>query len=49
MTKRNKRRAPTLEELSQPSPWRLQHGGFSEPVRDTDPETGTCERWKGNA
>ena len=41
MTKRNKRRVPTLEELSQPSTWRLQHGGFSEPVRDTDPETGT--------
>ena len=29
------------EDLSKPSKWRLQHGGFSEPIRDTDPETGT--------
>ena len=41
MAKRSKRHVPTLEELSNPSHWRLQHGGFSEPVRDTDPETGT--------
>ena len=41
MAKRSKRLVPTLEELSKPSRWRLQHGGFSEPVRDTDPATGT--------
>jgi hypothetical protein len=41
MAKRSKRHVPTLEELSEPSRWRLQHGGFSQPVRDTDPETGT--------
>ena len=41
MIKRSKRHVPSLEELSQPSPWRLQHGRFGEPVRDTDPETGT--------
>jgi hypothetical protein len=41
MAKRSKRHVPTLEELSKPSRWRLQHGGFSEPVRDTDPDTGT--------
>jgi hypothetical protein len=41
MAKRSKRHVPTLEELSKPSRWRLQHGGFSEPVRDADPDTGT--------
>ncbi|WP_431304064.1 hypothetical protein [Sediminicoccus sp. BL-A-41-H5] len=30
-----------VEDLSKPSKWRLQHGGFSEPVRAADPETGT--------
>ena len=35
------RRAQPREDLSQPSKWRLQHGGFSEPIRDADPETGT--------
>jgi hypothetical protein len=29
------------EDLSKPSKWRLQHGGFSEPIRAADPETGT--------
>ncbi|UFN49215.1 DUF6456 domain-containing protein [Roseomonas sp. OT10] len=29
------------EDLSKPSKWRLQHGGFSEPVREADPETGS--------
>jgi hypothetical protein len=29
------------EDLSRPSKWRLQHGGFSEPIREADPETGT--------
>ncbi len=28
------------EDLSKPSPWRLQHGGFSDPIREADPETG---------
>jgi hypothetical protein len=29
------------EDLSKPSKWRLQHGGFDGGVRGTDPETGT--------
>ena len=29
------------EDLSKPSPWRLQHGGFSGPIREADPETGS--------
>ena len=41
MAKRSKRHVPTLEELSRPSRWRLQHGAFSEPIRDADPDTGT--------
>jgi hypothetical protein len=37
-----KRRAKrVIEDLSKPSKWRLQHGGFSEPIRAADPETGT--------
>ncbi len=35
------RRAQAREDLSKPSKWRLQHGGFSDPVRDADPETGS--------
>jgi len=46
MAKRRKRIIPTLEDLSKPSRWRLQHGGFSEPVRDADPETGTPVRYR---
>lgn len=30
------------ENLSKPSSWRLQHGGFGEAFRDADPETGTA-------
>ena len=30
-----------VEDLSKPSKWRLQHGGFSEPIRSADPETGS--------
>ncbi|GGJ07216.1 hypothetical protein [Neoroseomonas lacus] len=30
-----------IEDLAKPSKWRLQHGDFSEPTRDADPETGT--------
>ena len=29
------------DDLSKPTKWRLQHGGFSEPERAADPETGT--------
>lgn len=38
--RRVKRATPEREDLSKPSPWRLQHGGFGEPVRGADPETG---------
>lgn len=41
MAKRSKRIVPALQDLSKPSRWRLQYGGFSEPVREADPETGT--------
>ena len=37
-----KRKAKRVaEDLSKPSKWRLQHGGFSEPIRAADPDTGT--------
>jgi hypothetical protein len=36
-----KRTAAHREDLSKPSKWRLQHGGFDEGVRGTDPDTGT--------
>lgn len=36
-----KRVTPQREDLSKPSKWRLQHGAFSEPIRDTAPETGS--------
>jgi len=40
--KRKAKRATTSrEDLSKPSKWRLQHGGFSEPIREADPETGS--------
>lgn len=29
------------DDLAKPSKWRLQHGGFSEPVREADPQLGT--------
>jgi len=32
---------PKHDDLAKPSKWRLQHGGFSEPVREADPETGS--------
>ena len=28
-------------DLAKPSKWRLQHGGFSGPIREADPETGS--------
>jgi len=41
--KRNRRKGTTTqrENLAQPSKWRLQHGGFGDAVRESDPETGT--------
>lgn len=36
-----KRAATQREDLSKPSKWRLQHGGFSAPVREANPETGS--------
>ena len=32
---------PKLDDLAKPSKWRLQHGGFSDPIREADPETGS--------
>jgi hypothetical protein len=32
---------PTHNDLATPSKWRLQHGGFSAPIREADPETGS--------
>ena len=29
------------DDLAKPSKWRLQHGGFSQPIREADPETGS--------
>ncbi|PWS35977.1 hypothetical protein DFH01_20710 [Falsiroseomonas bella] len=39
--KRKAKRATTQDDLSKPSKWRLQHGGFSAPVREADPDTGS--------
>ncbi|WP_027286116.1 hypothetical protein [Rubritepida flocculans] len=39
--KRKAKRTTPPEDLSKPSRWRLQHGGFDEGVRGTDPDTGT--------
>ncbi|GGC63895.1 hypothetical protein GCM10011504_47650 [Siccirubricoccus deserti] len=39
--RRAKRITQSAEDLSKPSKWRLQHGGFSEPIREADPETGS--------
>jgi hypothetical protein len=36
-----KRVAQEREDLSKPSKWRLQHGGFDGPIREADPDTGT--------
>ena len=39
--KRKRKKAGAAEEsLAMPSRWRLQHGGFSEPIREADPDTG---------
>ena len=39
-SKRKRRTAVQLEDLSKPSAWRMQHGAFSAPVREPDPESG---------
>ncbi len=31
---------PKQDDLAKPSKWRLQHGEFTEPLREADPETG---------
>ena len=38
-----RKRTPTTprEDLSKPSPWRMQHGGFETGRLDVDPDTGT--------
>jgi hypothetical protein len=38
--KRKRKSAAQREDLSKPSPWRRQHGEFTPPTRDADPETG---------
>ena len=38
--RRGKRSNREREDLSKPTKWRLQHGGFSAPGYDADPETG---------
>ncbi len=39
--RKRKHTMPEVEDLSKPSKWRLQHGDFSEAMREADPETGT--------
>ena len=39
--RKSKRTTQGAEDLSKPSKWRLQHGGFGELVREADPETGS--------
>jgi hypothetical protein len=39
--RKTKRATMQQEDLSKPSPWRLQHGAFSAPIREADPETGS--------
>ncbi|TCZ64085.1 hypothetical protein EXY23_07925 [Roseicella aquatilis] len=41
MAGKRKAKRTEREDLSKPSKWRLQHGGFCEPVREADPETGS--------
>ena len=40
VAKRKKKTRIPQENLGTPSRWRLQHGDFTEPVREADPETG---------
>ncbi len=39
--RKTKAAKPKQDDLGKPSKWRLQHGGFSEPIREADPETGS--------
>ena len=41
MAAKRKAPKPKQDDLSKPTQWRLQHGGFSDPIRDADPETGS--------
>jgi len=41
MAAKRKTKTSKQKEMMGPSKWRLQHGGFSEPLRAADPETGT--------
>ncbi len=43
MAGKRKTKASTAKQDDQakPSKWRLQHGGFSGPIREADPETGS--------
>ena len=38
--KRTRKATGEREDLSKPTAWRLQHGGFTPPSRDADPDTG---------
>ena len=40
-SKRKTSRTTPREDLSKPSPWRMQHGGVGPAMRDADPDTGT--------
>jgi hypothetical protein len=40
MAGKRKAKTPKRNEALGPSKWRLQHGGFSEPICEADPETG---------
>jgi len=40
MAAKRKAKTSKQKEAMGPSKWRLQHGGFSDPIRDADPETG---------
>jgi hypothetical protein len=39
--RKTKRTTTAREDLAQPTKWRLQHGGFTAPVREADPDTGS--------
>jgi hypothetical protein len=39
-TKRKRKAKPMHDSLAQPTHWRLQHGDFSPPRPETDPDTG---------
>ena len=41
MAAKRKAPKPKQDDLAKPSKWRLQHGGFSGPIREADPETGS--------